>query len=232
MTQNKSIISVTSFFIFSLSLAHAQVNDTIRSKLDHLKTAFKTIDNSYPKTRYFGAGISLVFGGLSDLKGISILDDDQATDSEKIMAYALLGIGSTRMVDALYSFFSSTSIEKDPTKFQGMKDSQQKVEFGETKLKQAAKHGKFMRYFRTFLEGGTSAAYLYLYNLDSKEYDMQIYIGIALAGVTAYKLLSRSPEEKAWNHYKNTVGKEKIGKLNYYFSPFPKGFIAGVYLKF
>jgi len=132
----------------------------------------------------------------------------------------------------LYSFFSSTSIEKDLTKFQGMKDSQQKVEFGETKLKQAAKHGKFMRYFRTFLEGGTSAAYLYLYNLDSKEYDMQIYIGIALAGVTAYKLLSRSPEEKAWNHYKNTVGKEKIGKLNYYFSPFPKGFIAGVYLKF
>ncbi len=124
MRKIKLITSFISFFIFSFSLTYAQLNGTNHSKLDRLETAYNIIENSYPKTRYYNAGLSLAFGGLTTLREISVLNDDQVTNSEKIMAYSLIGIGSVRIADAFNGFFFSTSIEKNLVKFQGMKDSQ------------------------------------------------------------------------------------------------------------
>ncbi len=50
-------------------------------------------------------------------------------------------------------------------------------------LEKGSKRGKYMRYFRAFLIGGTSASYLDLYKMDNEEYKTLIYPGILLSGV-------------------------------------------------
>lgn len=218
--------------IHSLSTLNAQINDTTCLKLERLETAFNIVENSYPKYRYYDAGISFVLGGSVAYRGITVLDDNQSSDSEKNAAYALLGFGSIRIIDGLYGFFFSTPVEKNLKKFQKLKDNQQKIEFGEMKLKEAANREKLMKYFRSFLIGGSGVALTSLAVIDYDKHKIQGYIGILAIGTSIYKFLSKSPTEKAWNQYINTAGKDEIGRVNYYISPYPQGFVAGVYLRF
>lgn len=236
MKKTKLIINFILLFSFSLSFINAQTNDINRLKLDRLETAFKIIDNSYLKYRYFNAGFSLVFGGLVTYRGVIVLNDNQATTSEKNTAYALLGLGSVRIVDGLYGFLFSTPIEKNLIKFRRLKDSQQKIEFGEMKIKKAAKREKLMRYIRAFLIGGSGVALASLAVIDYEKHKIQGYIGILMVGVSVYKLLSRSPEEKAWKYYINCEKKQqeknRIVRMNFYFGPCFKSFSAGITFEF
>lgn len=218
--------------ILSLSTLNAQINDTTCLKLERLETAFNIVENSYPKYRYYDAGISFVLGGSVAYRGITVLNNNQSTDSEKNTAYAILGFGSIRVIDGLYGFFFSTPVEKNLKKFQKLKDNQQKIEFGEMKLKEAANREKLMRYIRSFLLGGSGVALTSLAVIDYDKNKIQGYAGILMIGGSIYKLLAKSPAEKAWNHYKKSARKEEVGKINYYFSPYPRGFVAGVSLKF
>ena len=231
---NRIKLKTALFFllILSLSTLNAQINDTTRLKLDRLETAFNIVENSYPKYRYYDAGISFVLGGSVAYRGITVLNDNQSTGSEKNTAYAILGFGSIRVIDGLYGFFFSTPVEKNLKKFQKLKDNQQKIDFGEMKLKEAANREKLMRYFRSFLIGGSGAALTSLAVIDYDKHKIQGYAGILMIGASIYRLLSKSPAEKAWNLYKKSARKEEIGGINFYISPYPQGFVTGVYLRF
>lgn len=246
-------IAVLGFFA-ATSVPAAPAAQSLRAR--NLDAAFRSLDTAYPTARVIGGTLSTLTGAFGALGGFLLVIDPTRPGDEAVAGAAIMVGGSIGGLEGLIRLWRRSSPELliphyqrfpdgKPVAYGGDKD---KIQFGEQTLERLCAEGKQMRLIRGALDLVQAAGYWYLFSRGDKKIDASggqtgnkyypylVTPAAVLTVLAAYRLLFSSPEERAWNDYRdaNAAGRklDAAVSLDYFVAALPGGAQGGLSLRF